>query len=44
MLLVGLSLAVRFILIPYHPVWSMIIIALDVAIVFALSMARPRTA
>jgi len=38
------SLVVNFIFIPYHPAWSMIVIALDVAIMFALSMGRPRTA
>jgi hypothetical protein len=44
MLLVGLSLVVNFIFIPYHPAWSMIIIALDVAIVYALAMGRTRAA
>ena len=42
LLLVGLSLVVNFIFIPHQPVWSMIVIGLDIVIVFALSMGRPR--
>jgi hypothetical protein len=44
LLLVGLSLVVNFIFIPHQPVWSGIVICLDVVIVFALSMGRPRAA
>jgi uncharacterized protein (DUF983 family) len=44
LLLVGLSLVVNFIFISHQPVWSGIVICLDVVIVFALSMGRPRAA
>ena len=42
-LVVGVSLLVNFLFIPYHPAWSVLVIALDVAIVLALAMGRPRT-
>jgi len=42
--MVGLSLLINFLFIPYHPVWSTLVIALDVAIIFALATDRSRTA
>jgi len=41
--MVGLSLLVNFLFIPYHPVWSILVIALDVAIIVALAMDRSPT-
>lgn len=35
-----LSLITNFLFIPHHPVWSMVIIALDVAVVWALATQR----
>ena len=40
---VGLSLLINFLFIPYHPVWSILVIALDVAIIVALAMDRSPT-
>jgi len=42
-LVVGVSLVVNFVFIPYRPVWSVMVIALDIAIVFALAKGRSRT-
>ena len=42
--MVGLSLLINFLFIPHHPVWSILVIALDVAIIFALATDRSRTA
>ena len=35
--LVGLSLIANFLFIPYYPIWSLVIIALDVAVIAALA-------
>lgn len=42
--MVGLSLLINFLFIPHHPVWSTLVIALDIAIIFALATDRSRTA
>jgi hypothetical protein len=39
-LLVGLSLIANFMFLPHYPVWSLIIIALDVAVIWALATYR----
>ena len=39
--LVGLSLIANFLFIPYYPIWSLVIIALDVAVIAALATHRP---
>jgi hypothetical protein len=39
-LLVSLSLIANFLFIPYYPVWSLTIIALDVAVIWALATYR----
>jgi hypothetical protein len=39
-LLVGLSLIANFMFLPHYPVWSVIIIALDVAVIWALATYR----
>ena len=36
--LVGASLVVNFLFVPYHPVWSVLVIALDIAIICALAI------
>jgi hypothetical protein len=41
---VGVSLLINFLFLPYHPVWSVLVIALGVAIVIALATDEPRTA
>lgn len=38
--LVALSLIANFLFIPYYPIWSLVIIALDVAIIWALAGYR----
>jgi hypothetical protein len=38
MLLAILSAVANFFFIPYYPVWSIVIIALDVAIIWALTV------
>jgi hypothetical protein len=43
-LMVGLSLLINFLFVPYHPVWSILVIALDVAIIIALATDRSRPA
>ena len=40
--LAGLSAAANFAFIPYYPVWSLVIIALDVLVIWALSVYRPQ--
>lgn len=42
MVLVVLSLIANFVFIPWYPVWSLVIIALDVAVIWALAAWRPR--
>jgi hypothetical protein len=42
--MVGLSLLINFLFVPYHPVWSLLVIALDVAIIIALATDRSRPA
>jgi hypothetical protein len=42
--MVGLSLLINFLFVPYHPVWSILVIALDVAIIIALATDRSRPA
>ena len=44
LVLVATSLLVNFLFIPHHPVWSVLVIGLDIAIIIALVMDRPRTA
>ena len=36
--LAGLSLIANFLFLPYYPLWSILIIALDVAIIWALAV------
>lgn len=38
--LASLSLIANFLFIPYYPIWSLIIIALDVAVIWALATYR----
>lgn len=40
MVMAGLSLIANFAFIPHYPLWSIIIIALDVAIIWALAVYR----
>ena len=40
-ILAGLSALANFAFIPYYPVWSLLIIALDVLVIWALSVYRP---
>jgi hypothetical protein len=40
-ILAGLSALANFAFIPYYPVWSLLIIALDVLVIWALSVSRP---
>jgi hypothetical protein len=35
-----LSMAIQFLIIPFYPVWSLLMIALDIAIIFALATYR----
>jgi hypothetical protein len=37
-----LSMLANFLFLPYYPVWSILIIALDVAVIWALITAAPR--
>ncbi len=39
--LVGINLIANFLFIPYYPIWSLVIIALDVAVIAALATHRP---
>ncbi len=41
--LAALSAIANFLWIPYYPLWSMVIIALDVAVIWALCVYRPRS-
>lgn len=40
MVMAGLSLVANFLFIPHYPFWSILIIALDVAIIWALAVYR----
>ena len=40
-ILVGLGALANFAFIPYYPVWSLLIIALDVAVIWALAVYHP---
>lgn len=40
-MLAGLHLIANFLFLPYAPWWSLLIIALDVAVIWALSVYRP---
>jgi hypothetical protein len=40
----GISIIVEFAYIPYFPVWSIVVVALDAAIIWGLAMYRPATA
>ena len=42
--LAALSLIANFLFVPYYPIWSLLIIALDVAVIWALAVYRPGTA
>ena len=44
LVLVGTSLLVNFLFIPHHPVWSVLVIGLDIAIIMGLVMDRARDA
>jgi hypothetical protein len=37
-ILAGLSLIANFLFIPYYPLWSLVIIALDVVVIWALAL------
>jgi len=37
----GLSAIANFLFIPYYPLWSIVVIALDVAVIWALATHRP---
>ena len=41
--LVGLSMIANFLFIPYYPLWSLLIIALDIAVIWALASHRSAT-
>ena len=41
MILVGLSALANFAFLPYYPVWSLLIIALDVVVIWALAVYHP---
>lgn len=41
MVLAGLSAVMNFVFLPYYPTWSMTIIAVDVAVIWALSTQLP---
>jgi hypothetical protein len=38
--LAGLSMIANFLFLPYYPLWSLLIIALDVAVIWALATYR----
>jgi hypothetical protein len=40
-LVAGLSLVVNFVFIPYQPVWSILVIVVDVVVIWALVTHRP---
>jgi hypothetical protein len=35
-----LSMVIQFLIIPLYPIWSLLVIALDIAIIFALATYR----
>lgn len=37
-----LSALANFLFIPYYPIWALVIIALDVAVIWALATYRPQ--
>jgi hypothetical protein len=39
--LVALSMIANFLFVPYYPVWSLLIIALEVAVIWALAVYEP---
>jgi hypothetical protein len=39
-ILAGLSLIANFLFIPYYPIWSLVIIALDIVVIWALAVYR----
>lgn len=39
----ALSALANFLFIPYYPIWALVIIALDVAVIWALSTYRPES-
>ncbi|GGL02824.1 DUF7144 family membrane protein [Nocardia jinanensis] len=41
-LLAGLSIVANFLWIPYYPWWSMVVIAVDVVVIWAVSAWRPQ--
>lgn len=41
--LVSLSMIANFLFIPYYPLWSLLIIALDIAVIWALASRRSAT-
>jgi hypothetical protein len=41
--LVALNLIANFMFIPYYPVWSLLIVALDVAVIWGLAVYRDDT-
>ena len=43
-MLVGLSLIANFLFLPHYPIWSILIIALDVAVIWALCTYRREAA
>jgi hypothetical protein len=40
----GISIIIEFAYIPYFPIWSVVVVALDVAIIWGLAMHQPTTA
>ncbi|WP_460723151.1 DUF7144 family membrane protein [Nocardia heshunensis] len=44
MLLAALSIVENFLWIPYYPAWSLLIIALDVVVIWAIATYKPATA
>lgn len=43
-LLAGVNVIVNFLALPYYPLWSIVVIALDVLIIWALASYRPQPA
>ena len=39
----ALSALANFLFIPYYPIWALVLIALDVAVIWALSTYRPES-
>jgi hypothetical protein len=42
--LAGLSMVVQFLFLPHYPIWSLLVVALDIVIIWALATYRPDTA